>query len=270
MSLRVELQPYGPWAVVVGASEGIGEAFATQLAGAGLNVALVARREGPLSDLARKLIERFDVECTILSLDFSEIDAADRLDESTKDLDVGLAIYNAAFSRIGPFLQYPAEDRVREIMVNCVGPAKVARLFAARFANRAQSGLILMSSIAGFQGSPMVANYAATKAYNRVLAEGLWDELQGSNIDVLACNAGATLTPAYISSQPNKQRFSPPEMSPESVAVEALNALGRGPSVVTGRANRLATFMMNRLLTRRRAIRILGDSARSMYGTGTE
>lgn len=270
MNLREKLGPYGPWGVVVGASEGIGEAFATQLAGAGLNLVLVARRPDPLTALARRLITDFSVECTSVPLDFADSGAADSLAEATQELDVGLVIYNAAFSRIGPFLEYPAADRVQEVMVNCVGPVTVAHHFTRRFAGRDRSGLVLMSSLAGFQGSPLVANYAATKAYNRVLAEGLWDELRGRNIDVLACNAGATLTPAYINSQPNTQRFAPPEMTAEAVAREALHSLGRGPSMVTGRANRLAAFVMGRLLSRRTAVRIMGKSARSMYGTGPE
>lgn len=270
MTLRDKLAPYGPWAVVVGASEGIGEAFAVQLAECGLNVVLVARRPEPLNALARRLIDDHGVETLAVPLDFGEPGAADQLADATADLDIGLAVYNAALSCVGPFLQYPADDHVREVMVNCVGPVTVAHHFAQRFQNRPRSGLILMSSLAGFQGTPLVANYAATKAYNRILAEGLWDEFKARNMDVIACNAGATLTPAYINSQPNKQAFAPPEMTPEAVAIEALHALGRGPSVITGRANRLAAFVMNRLLPRRAAVRIMGNSARSMYGTGPE
>lgn len=270
MNLCAKLPAYGPWGVVIGASEGIGEAFSKELARAGLNVALVARRPAALEALSTQLATDYGIEARPIPLDLGEADAITHLADATADCDVGLAIYNAALSRIGPFFDWPVEDRVREIAVNCVGPVSVAHLFAGRFAVRARSGLILMSSLAGFQGSPLVANYAATKAYNRILAEGLWEELQERNIDVLACNAGATLTPAYVNSRPNKQAFAPPEMPPEAVAVEALEALGRRPSVVTGRANRLAAFVMNRLLPRRTSIRIMGRSARSMYGTGRD
>lgn len=270
MTLRDKLQAYGPWCVVVGASEGIGEAFATHLAAADLNVVLVARRMDPLNVLARRLIAEFGVECVPVSLDFGELDAGERLAAATEEFDVGLAVYNAALSRIGPFLEYPTSDRVSEVMVNCVGPVTVARHFGERFSGRDRSGLILMSSLAGFQGSPLVANYAATKAYNRILAEGLWEEFSGRNIDVLACNAGATLTPAYVNSRPKALRFAPREMTAEAVAIEALESLGRGPTMVAGRANRLAAFLMHRVLPRRTAIRIMGRSARAMYGTGPE
>lgn len=270
MNLNDKLRAYGPWGVVVGASEGIGAAFAERLAQAGLNVVLVARRPDPLNAAAQRIIRGFGVECRPVPLDFADPGAADQLSKATADLDAGLVVYNAALSRIGPFLDYPAEDRVQEIMVNCVGPVGVAHAFARRFTGRERSGLILMSSLAGFQGSPLVANYAATKAYNRILAEGLWEELRRRNIDVLACNAGATLTPAYINSRPNKQRFAPPELDAHAVAVAALRALGSGPAVIPGRANRLAAFVMNRLFPRRAAIGILGRSTRSMYGTGSE
>lgn len=269
MTLRAKLAPYGPWGVVVGASEGIGEAFALELAQAGLNVVLVARRADPLNQLAQRLVNECSVKALAVPLDLAEPESITLLATATADLDVGLAIYNAAYSRIGNFLDYSAQEHVREIAVNCVGPLMVAHHFAARFKQRARSGLILMSSIAGFQGSPLVANYAATKAYNRVLAEGLWDELRGHNIDVLACNAGATLTPAYLNSQPNKQSFAPPEMSPGAVASAALSGLGRGPSLIPGMANRLTAFAMNRLLPRRTAVRIMGAGTRAMYGDGT-
>src|SRR5262249_38717891 len=127
-------------------------------------------------------------------------------------------------------------------------------------------GILFMSSLSAFQGTPLVSNYAATKAYNLLLAEGLWDELRGQGIDVLACCAGATETPAYLATSPKSPRFiSVPVMSPEAVASEALANLGRRPSMITGRQNRLSSFLMRRALPRRIAIRLMGQTMRAMY-----
>ena len=120
-----------------------------------------------------------------------------------------------------------------------------------------------MSSLAGFQGSPWVATYAASKAFGTVLAEGLWDELREHGVDVLACCAGATRTPNYEQSRP---RGGPKPMPPGDVVSEALGALGRRPHRVAGRVNRIASFAMGRLLPRRVAVRLMGAAARRMYG----
>jgi short-subunit dehydrogenase len=122
---------------------------------------------------------------------------------------------------------------------------------------------VLMSSLAGTQGSPLVATYAASKAFNLVLAEGLWDELGARGVDVLACRAGATRTPNFAASQP--RTGAAPVMDVAPVVRETLAALGRAPSLVPGWANRAAAFVMGRLLPRRTAIRIMGNATRKMY-----
>ena len=114
------------------------------------------------------------------------------------------------------------EDKLRVIDVNCRGPLILADLLGRPMAERRRGGILLMSSLAGTQGTPFVATYAATKAFNLVLAEGLWDELRESGVDVLACRAGATRTPAYEQSRPASQEA--PLMEPGPVVVEALNA----------------------------------------------
>jgi len=108
-----------------------------------------------------------------------------------------------------------------------------------------------------------MASYAASKAFELVLAEGLWSELRARGVDVLACRAGATRTPGYAASRP---RRSVPLMEPEDVARRALDALGHGPSVVTGALNRVAAFAFGRLLPRRASIQIMGRATRRLYG----
>jgi short-subunit dehydrogenase len=176
---------------------------------------------------------------------------------------VGLVVYNAAESLVGRFLDQPLPDKLRTIDVNCRGPLVVAHELGTAMARRGRGGIILMSSMSGLQGSPIVASYAATKAYNLVLAEGLWDELREAGVDVLACCAGPTRTPGWDRSRPQRNMRT---MEPRAVVDEALAALGRRPSVVPGRFNRIVAFVLHRLLSRRRVVRIMGDATRRLYG----
>jgi short-subunit dehydrogenase len=133
---------------------------------------------------------------------------------------------------------------------------------------RGRGGIVLMSSLTAFQGTPLVASYGATKAFNLVLAEGLWDELRENGVDVLACCAGATLTPGYRRATPDgpKALFAPRAQDPGDVAREALAALGRSAFVITGRGNRIVSFVMRRLMSRRLAIVTIGREMRRRYG----
>jgi short-subunit dehydrogenase len=257
---------YGPWAVVAGASEGLGEAYATQLAALGLHLVLIARRGPILDSLAARLASQHGVRTRTLALDLARADAGTAVEEATGDLEVGLLVYNAARSVIGPFLDRPLQDHLDELAANTRAPMTLAFTLGRRMVERGHGGIILMSSLASSQGSPLTANYAATKAYNRILAEGLWDELRRQGVDVLACLAGATRTPGYIASAPKRAGMASATMTPRAVAAEALAALGHRPFVIPGRGNRFAGFVMQRLLPRRTAIGIMGRVLRGMYG----
>ncbi|HZS39433.1 MAG TPA: SDR family NAD(P)-dependent oxidoreductase, partial [Polyangia bacterium] len=245
---------YGPWALVAGASAGLGAAFAEQLAARKLNLVLVARQETLLTALAARLREAHGVEVRVAVADLGAPDLLARAREATAGVEIGLVVYNAAYSLIGRFLEQPLEDKLRIVNVNCRGPLILADEFGRQMAKRKRGGILLMSSLAGARGSPLVATYAATKAFNLVLAESLWDELADEGIDVLACRAGATRTPAYDASRPAGKV---PIMEPGPVVEEALAALGRKPSMVPGIVNAIAEFFLGRLLTRRAAIRIM-------------
>lgn len=248
---------YGPWAVVAGASEGMGAEFARQLSARGLKVFLIARREQVLHDLAATL----PGEARCLSLDLGAPEAAARIAELTSGLDVGLVIYNAAVSPIGPFLEQSLADNLRAIDVNVKTPTALAHHFAPRLAKRGRGGLVLLSSLTAFQGSPFVSTYGATKSYNLSLAEGLWAELRGQGVDVLAVCAGATATPNLLKAT----RTAPPGMlQPAQVVHEALEGLGSGPLLIPGRFNRFASFVMRRLLPRRATIQIMADQTRKL------
>jgi short-subunit dehydrogenase len=255
---------YGSWALIAGASAGLGAEFARQLAAKKLNLVLVARREDALSSLADEL-RAGGVEVRIVAADLGDPELGARLDEKTRDLEIGLLVYNAAHSRIGPFLDLPLDEQLRTIDVNCRAPLELAHRYGRAMRERKRGGIVLMTSLVALQGSPMVAAYAATKAFNLVLAESLWDELRGSGIDVLACRAGATRTPAFEASKPVG---STPMMEPAPVVAQALAALGHKPSMVPGGFNRVAAFFLGRLMPRTAAIRTLGRATRKLYGLG--
>jgi len=138
--------------------------------------------------------------------------------------------------------------------------------FGLRFANRRSGGILLMSSLSAFQGSALISNYAATKAFCLLLGEGLWEEWRELGVDVLVCLGSAIKTPGYLASRPRQSFiFSTPASDPKEVAAAALNALGKQPSFIPGASNRLASFFMRRLLSRQAAIRLMGRVLRGMY-----
>ena len=257
---------YGPWALIAGASEGLGAAFTTQLAALGLHIAPVARRQALLEKLASDLAARHGVQTRPIALDLASPDAAATLLEQTRDLEIGLVVYNAALSPIGPFLDHDTSELSRALDLNCRTPLGIAHAFGRAMRPRGRGGILLVCSMSAYQGSPLLATYAATKAFELVLGEGLWDELQEHGLDVLAFCAGATRTPNYLASDARPlSRFAPAVMEPEDVAAEALATLGKTPSAIAGRANRVGGFVMNRLLPRRLAVRLMGRTTRSMY-----
>jgi short-subunit dehydrogenase len=167
---------YGSWAIVAGASEGIGATYAEALAAGGLNIVLVARRAELLQSLASELSTKYNVDTRIIAIDLASSNAVEQIAENTKDVEVGLLVYNAAFSAIGPFLERPLEDHIKEINTNAFTPLRLIYLFADQMLARGRGGIVLMSSLSAFQGSAYISTYAATKAFNIVLAEGLWEE----------------------------------------------------------------------------------------------
>jgi short-subunit dehydrogenase len=258
-------QRYGPWAIVAGASEGLGEAFSRGLAARGLDLVLIARRAEPLEQLARDLTREHGVEVRTLVLDLGSADIVESLQAELGTLDVGLLVYNAGRSDIGEFLETDLESKLGTIDVNCRGPVLLCSWLAPRLVERGRGGLLLMSSLSAFQGTAMVGTYAATKAFDIIFAESLWTELTPKGVDVLVCVAGAMLTPNFKRQTPEAKRGQSLPMEPTTVAEEALAGLGGGPTVIAGAMNRGVHLVMNRLLPRRTAVKFISDRTRDMY-----
>ncbi len=254
---------YGPWALVAGASAGIGAAFARRLGAAGLDLLLIARRSEALAQLGAELRDAYGVNVETAVVDLGRPDLTPTIATLVSGKDVGLLVYNAAHSAIGPFVDGSLDEHLRVLDVNCRGPLVLSHVLGGAMTRRGRGGIILMASLAGSQGNPLLASYAASKAFDIVLAEGLWAELRDRGVDVLACRAGATRTPGYAASRP---RGKVPLMEPDAVVAQALAALGHRPTVVAGALNKAVAFAFSRLLPRRATIAIMGRATRSLYG----
>ncbi len=251
----------GSWALIAGASEGLGAAFARQLAGRHVNLVLAARRKEPLETLAQELRGAFGIEVRCFEGDLASPGFLDRLLAESSGLDLGVVVCNAAQSPIGDFVTRNVDDLIRVVDVNVRAPLLLLRGLLPGMAARGRGAAILMTSFTGHLGTPRIAAYAASKAFLRVLGESLWYELKSQGIDVLACSCGAVRTPGYGRAA---GREAPGTLNADKVASRALRVLGGGPVVMPGFVNRLATFVMTRLLPKRAAVAILARSTRSL------
>jgi short-subunit dehydrogenase len=250
-------EKYGPYALVAGGSYGLGAAFAEALARRGLNLVLLARGKERLEETAGRLGTRYSVDVRRRTVDLADFE---RTKAVLKDLAVpiGLLVYNAAFAPVGLFEETGEEDLARAAAVNAQTPLLMVKLLSGPMVEKRRGGIVLMSSLAGVQGSPKLAAYAATKAFNAVLAEGLWQELAPRGIDVIGCVAGAIRTPGY--QKASQTRDAPGTLTAEEVAEQTLNALGKRPIIIPGGFNRFARFIMTRLLSRRTAITLMAKN----------
>ena len=257
---------YGPWAFIAGASDGLGEAFAISLAQKGLNLVLVARRLELLDALSNDIKKKYKVDVRTIQLDLSNPEMLSVIEKETIDINIGLLVYVASMSTIGPFLEQDIEDHLKIIDVNCRGPSILSYYFGKKMLEKKKGGIILMSSLSGLQGSPMVTHYGASKAYNMRLAEGLWAELKPHGIDVIASIAGQIETPQTEQRNPDYDTgFKPPIMTSEALVLETLKALGKKGSFIPGRANRRNMYIVRHFLSRKRAVNIVGNSTKKMY-----
>lgn len=248
---------YGPYALVAGGSYGLGAAFAEAIARRGLNLVLLARDQDRLHATASRLRDAYKVDVIAIVADMVDFDHV-KARVGELQVDIGLLVYDAAYAPIGRFEDVTEDQLARAAAVNVRAPLLLTKLLSVPMIERGRGGIVLMSSLAGSQGSPNLAAYAATKAFNTILAEGLWSELKPRGVDVLACTAGAILTPGYRQAESAKP--APGTLSAAVVAEQTLNALGTGPIVIPGAINKIGRFLLARLLSRRAAIAIMSKN----------
>lgn len=233
-------QRYGAWAVVTGASDGIGREFARELAARGVNLVLVARRAPALQALATELAGAHGIECRPLAADLVGRSGCEAVAEATSALDVGLLVAAAGFGTSGDFVANPLEREREMLAVNCAAVLDLSWIFARRFVARGRGGLVLLSSIVAFQGVGRSAHYAATKAWVQSLAEGLRVELAPQGVDVIASAPG----PVASGFGARADMKMDGAMGPAVVASATLDALGRRGTVRPGLLSKVLGYSL--------------------------
>lgn len=220
---------YGPRALILGGSEGIGLAFAQKLAATGLDLTLAARSEPALEAAARTIMKSYPVDVEVITLDLTSPDIGSRAAEIVAARDYGLVIYNAGATHgVGLFLDKPVDHALNLVQLNCAGPIAFAHSALAAMRKRGKGGLLLVSSMSGVVGSGYVAAYAASKSFEIVLAEGLHWEMARDGVDVMCAVATLTDTPAMRRSGMVEVAGMVP-MDPADFAGNALAELGSAP-----------------------------------------
>ncbi len=250
---------YGPWALVAGGAQGIGEAYTRYVAARGLNVVVIDISQEALDTVTVEVEEEFGVSCLGVEIDLAREDMLDVIVDAVGDREIGLLVYNAGIADVGPFYKQDTGldyERIK-VAVNVSGPLQLSYHFSRPMLARRSGGIVLMSSGAGLQGAPYYAHYGATRAYNIVLAESLWAEFKPYNVDVLACIAGMTLsTAAQAYSHLDTSSF----QSTTELVEEAMAALGCQCSLVAGENNRKNRKLMMQF-SREQQVELIGQHA---------
>jgi short-subunit dehydrogenase len=266
---------YGPWAVIAGASEGTGRAFAQQIAASGVSCILIARREGPLKELADQIrakggVAKGGVECVTAAIDLAKPDACDRIAATVGAREVGLFVSNAGADPNGArFLDRDVSVWRELVRRNVLTMMECCHQFAGPMRSRRKGGLLLVNSGACYAGASFLATYSASKAFDLCFAEGLWAELRAHGVDVLSLVLGMTDTPAFRALLAAKGLPVPPGIAtPEAVAQIGLAQLPHGPVYNWGQTNDVAGYAPNSPDQRRARILAIDASSKHVFGEG--
>jgi short-subunit dehydrogenase len=241
------VKKFGPWALVTGASSGIGAEFSRQLAGAGLNIVLAARRGALLEEVGRELVERFGVKSRSVVVDLSEEDSVERLGEAVSDLDIGLVVSNAGTGNPGAFLSQDHGEQLRLFRLNALAHLNIAHHFGTRLAGRGGGGILLGGAMGAAHGIPFMANEAGSKAFVQSLGESLHVEFKrrGIHVTVLVVPPTDTAIIAKFGLDPAAMPMKMKPMSTEQCVSEAIRALQKNRSpCLPGATNRLMSALV--------------------------
>lgn len=254
-------EKYGSYALVTGASSGIGEAFARRLAKEGMNLIVVARRKERLEKLKNELEHTHNVNVIIVSLDLTQDDFLEILKQNIDGKEIGLLVNNAGFGFRGEFVNADPNHYAKMIKLNCIAPTILTHYILPQMIQRNRGALIFLGSLVAFQPTPMTTTYAATKVFNAFTSDALWYELRKHNIDVLSLNPGGTSTEFQYLANSSTGPF---QRTSEQVVETAMKALGKKPSVVDGIYNKILA-VASRLISRRLTIICTGKISESLY-----
>ncbi len=234
------IKKYGKWAIVTGASSGIGLELATQLADAGFNLVINSRHFEKLRSVEKDLLSRHQIEILIVDADVSESAGVDKIIHATQGLDIGLLIPSAGYGTSGLFLDASIHSEINMLRVNCEAVLSLTHYFSQKFKQQKRGGIIFLSSLVAFQGVPYAAHYAATKAYIQSFAEALSVELKPFGIDVLAAAPGPV--DSGFGQRANMKMGK--ALMPEMLGVPILKALGRKTNVIPGLLSKILIYSL--------------------------
>ncbi len=233
-------QRYGQWAIVTGASSGIGLELTCQLASAGFNIVINGRNLEKLREVEKHLKSTYHIDVKIIVADLSDISSIERIIDQTQNLNVGMLVVSAGYGTSGLFVHSSLHSEINMIRVNCEALLSITYYYSQRFVTQKRGGIILMSSMVAFQGVPYSANYAATKAYVQSFAEALAVELKPKGVDVLAAAPGPVDSGFGLRAN-MKMSMS---LKPSDVGVPILRALGRKTTVLPGLLTKILVYSL--------------------------
>ncbi len=260
MNKSTFLKKYGTWAIVTGATDGLGKQFAIQLAAIGFNLVVVARRKNLLDDLSKELNASYKVDCISIDLDLSTNDAVTLLYEKTSHLDIGLIVAAAGFGTSTNLIDADIKVEKQLIDLNCRSLMEMSHIFGKKFSTQKKGGMILISSLLGFHGAFGTANYAASKAYVQALGEALYFELRKYNVDVLTVAPGPINTGFAAAAG---MEFSM-ALKPENVAKQSLAALGKKITLLPGFLSKFLYLSLSMLVFRNLKVMVMGMVMKTM------
>jgi short-subunit dehydrogenase len=261
MNKTIDKHQFGPWALITGASSGIGKEFARQIAAAGINVVLVARRESLLADLGRGISQESGVQYRALAMDLSHEGFIARLAEGTNDLNIGLVVSNAGTGNPGEFLKLDRQLLESTLRLNTMAHLEIAHHFGRKLAEGRRGGLILVGAMGAEIGVPFMANDGAAKAYVHSLGEALHYEFKPLSVYVTVVPPAPTDTPvlAKLGFDPRTMPMKP--MSADQCVTEALSALRKNRSrIVPGRLNRIMNAFVPASVKRTMTAKLFGKA----------
>ena len=263
---------YGPWALVAGASDGVGAAFAAGLAERGVNVVLLARRQAVLDRVAADIESRTSAQTRTLAVDLTDPAAASAIAAATSDLEIGFLVYCAgADPNYQPFLANSIAAAEAMVQRNCIVPMQLCHHFAPAMVGRGSGGIVIFGSGAGLAGGPNMVAYGASKAFDMVFAEALWSELHDKGVDVVGLILGKTNTPALRQLEHSRGQIGSPDEVPagavavDDVIAEAFENLTNGPTWFVGDVMRAAEQLTSSL-TRKQTVELFAQAAAAAMG----